>query len=105
MSKVNLRQEARGRECTGNLLGICNRNPETTILAHLNNRRLFNAGLGMKVPDWAGCFSCSACHDVLDGRATHPHLSYEQVKIAHMEAVFRTQRILFDEGKLCLSTK
>ncbi len=31
---ANLRKEARGRECQVRIYGICNGNPETTVLAH-----------------------------------------------------------------------
>jgi len=31
---TNLRKEARGRNCQVRLPGICNGNPETTVLAH-----------------------------------------------------------------------
>lgn len=31
---ANLRKEARGRECQVRIYGVCNGNPETTVLAH-----------------------------------------------------------------------
>ena len=101
MSKLT--KLAKGRDCTVMLDGVCNRNPETTVLAHLNDKRLFRCGMGQKVPDWAGAFCCYNCHEVLDGRVTHPHLTYEEVKIAHFEGVMRTQKILVDEEKLWIS--
>ncbi len=60
-----LRDSARGQECTLRFYGICNRNPETTVLAHVPCGM---KGMGMKGPDQIACFSCSACHDALDGR-------------------------------------
>lgn len=46
--------------------GVCNGNPETTVLAHI---RIGNvAGIGQKPPDICGVWACSACHDVIDGR-------------------------------------
>ena len=34
MGKIDYRKEAKGRECMVRLPGICNFNPETTVLAH-----------------------------------------------------------------------
>lgn len=39
---ANLRKEARGRECQVRLVGVCNHNPETVVLAHYRM-----AGLGV----------------------------------------------------------
>lgn len=60
------RKSARGEECRLRLPGVCNRNPETTVLAHL---RMFGwAGMGQKPPDFLAVYACSACHDALDRR-------------------------------------
>ena len=48
------------------LIGVCNFNAETTILAHI--RRGSVAGVGAKPPDTCAVWACSACHDVIDGR-------------------------------------
>lgn len=45
----NLRKEAKGRECQVRLPGICNHNPETTVLAHYRMAGL--NGVGMKPDD------------------------------------------------------
>lgn len=60
-----LRASARGQDCTLRLPGVCNGNPETTVLAHLPCGK---KGMGMKSPDNMACFACSACHDAIDGR-------------------------------------
>ncbi|WP_213881227.1 nuclease domain-containing protein [Pseudomonas sp. dw_358] len=60
-----LRDSARDQECTLRFYGICNRNPETTVLAHVPCGQ---KGMGMKGPDQMSCFACSDCHDALDGR-------------------------------------
>lgn len=62
---MNLRKLAKGQECMLRLPGICNGNPETTVLAHI--RRGFY-GMGIKPVDWCGVWMCSDCHDVYDGR-------------------------------------
>lgn len=61
-----LRDSARGEECTINIPGVCNHNPETTVLAHYGEPG--EKGMGLKPDDISGAFACSACHDVLDGR-------------------------------------
>lgn len=61
-----LRDAARGQECTVRLPGVCNWNPETTVLAHLPSG---SKGVGMKGLDTVAVFACSACHDAIDGRS------------------------------------
>ena len=64
-----LRDSARGQPCTFCIVGVCNGNPETTVLCH-DRRGLL--GKGMKPDDYNAAFGCSACHDVLDGRCPKP---------------------------------
>ena len=96
----SLREEAKGRDCCVRIPGICNKNPETVVLAHLNNKRLFGVGVGQKVPDIFGAWACSACHDAVDSR-NFGICDYDVVKVAFYEGVFRTQNILLQEGKIC----
>ncbi|EOT9064066.1 nuclease domain-containing protein [Escherichia coli] len=65
---ANLRKEARGRECQVRIYGVCNGNPETTVLAHYRMAGI--CGTGMKPDDLIGAWACSACHDEID-RRTH----------------------------------
>ncbi len=100
------RREARGHECCVRIPGICNGNRETVVLAHLNNKRLFGVGVGQKVPDFFGARCCSACHDAYDQRTALGKCpegfsySYPEIRELFMEGVFRTQKILLDEGKI-----
>jgi hypothetical protein len=66
-----IRDSARGEECRIRLVGVCNCNPETTVWCHLP---ISEAGRGgaLKGLDELGCYGCSACHDVVDGRAPRP---------------------------------
>jgi hypothetical protein len=96
MSK--LRKAARGRDCQVRIPGVCNHNPETTVLAHLSG-----AGMGRKANDLHGAWACSDCHDVIDGRrsassAYGEPVTAEEILIAHLEGVIRTQEQLIDEG-------
>lgn len=91
MSKY--RKSARGQECQVRIDGICNGNPETTVLAHLNG-----GGMGMKQPDIFGAFACSACHNEIDRRTRI--LDADHVKLMHLQAIIRTQQIWIRDGLL-----
>jgi hypothetical protein len=94
---MNLEALARGRECQIRLAGICNRNPETTVLAHYRIAGL--CGVGIKPPAIIGAWACSNCHDACD-RRTHLELDYDFVRAAHAQGVLRTQYALVKEGVL-----
>jgi len=86
-------KSAKGQECQVRIPGICNFNPETTVLAHLNG-----AGMGRKHDDRHGAFCCSACHDEIDRRTRF--IDVEFAKQCHLEGVIRTQQIWIDDGLL-----
>lgn len=92
MSKIT--KAARGRDCQVRLEGVCNFNPETTVLAHYRMSGL--NGMGMKPPDIIGAWACSACHDAIDRRG-HLDLDREHVRLAHAEGCFRTLATLIRE--------
>jgi hypothetical protein len=79
-----IRKAARGQDCQMMIPFICNRDPETTVLAH-SNSLADGKGMGLKAPDTAAAFSCSACHDVLDGRRPRP----AGVTAPGLERIFR----------------
>ncbi|ENI6875833.1 DUF1364 domain-containing protein, partial [Escherichia coli] len=72
------------------IYGICNGNPETTVLAHYRMAGI--CGTGMKPDDLIGAWACSACHDEID-RRTH-NLDNKDARLYHLEGVIRTQAIL-----------
>ncbi|WP_315360720.1 DUF1364 domain-containing protein [Neisseria bacilliformis] len=92
MSKIT--ESARGEQCTVRLPGICNRNPETVVLAHY--RLLGYCGTGIKPPDFMGAYCCSACHDEADRRTRH--LEADFVQTAFAEGVMRTLVRLAEKG-------
>lgn len=100
---INLRKEAKGRECQIRIPNVCNGNSETVVLAHLNNKPLFGVGIGQKVPDLFGAWACSACHEVVDvDRCYHDGNCWQDqdhVRMLFYEGVFKTQNILLQEGK------
>lgn len=63
-----LRESARKRQCTARIPGVCNRNPETSVLAH---SPIANGGMATKGNDSDGAIVCSECHDCIDGRSHH----------------------------------
>jgi hypothetical protein len=94
MRQSKLTKAARGRECQVRIPGVCNGNPETTVLAHY--RMAGTCGVGMKPSDLQGAWACSACHDACDGRSRA--ISRADARQHHAEGVMRTQAILISEG-------
>lgn len=92
---MKLRKEARGRDCMVRLIGICNHNPETTVLAHIRMPGI--SGMGMKADDLLGAWACSSCHDAID-RRSHKDLDRDYVRLAHLEGMVRTITVLRNEG-------
>ncbi len=91
---TDLRKEARGRPCMIRLPGVCNHNPETTVLCHDNG-----AGMGLKADDNdAAAWGCFDCHNEVDRRTQNLH---PRTVAAHFKnAILQTQRILREEGKI-----
>jgi len=93
-----IRKAARGQDCTIQLHGVCNHDPATSVLCH-SNELADGKGMGLKAPDTAAAFGCSACHDVLDGRRPRPAwLTKEQVLAAFRAGVARTHQFLRTKG-------
>lgn len=93
---ANLRKEARGRGCQIRIPGVCNFNPETTVLAHY--RLAGTCGTAIKPDDTQAAWACSACHDEVDRRTRL--IDANEARLMHAEGVMRTQEILRKEGKL-----
>jgi len=56
-------RSARGQDCTLTIPNVCNRNPETTVLAHVGRH-----GSAKRNHDEDAVYACSACHDAIDYR-------------------------------------
>jgi hypothetical protein len=94
MTKIT--ESARGEQCQVRIPGVCNHNPETTVLAHLGG-----GGMGMKQPDCEGSYCCSDCHSVIDGQVPRPEgWTKSDITLAHHEGCVRTRSILIDKGLL-----
>lgn len=85
MSKI--RKMAKGQDCQVRLAGVCNYNPETTVLAHIRIAGI--TGAGQKANDLLGAWCCSSCHDAIDRRIKTEYSDLE-LEHAHYEGVFRT---------------
>lgn len=86
------RDSARGETCTLQIYGVCNHDPETTVLAHLKGN-----GMGLKCPDFLGVYACSDCHDAIDGRTRHD-ISLEDFWMYKCTALMRTLERAFARG-------
>ena len=88
---VDLRKEARDRPCMVNVPNVCQGGTETTVLHHVrrNNPKI----------DQLGAWSCWKCHDWLHHQWVHTHTK-EKRDLWELDAMFRTQRVLIQEGKL-----
>ena len=91
---ADLRKAARGRECQVRIPGVCNGNPETSVLAHIQLTGL--CGTGTKPPDLIATIACSACHDEIDRRTHFVDAGY--AKECALEGMARTQVIWLKEG-------
>ena len=74
--------------------GVCNFNPETTVLGHVNG-----GGMGDKNSDIFAAYVCSDCHAWLDGGYVFTATRAER-DLLHLQGVFRTQPVLIELGLL-----
>lgn len=88
-----LRDSARNQDCMVRIPGICNFNPETTVLAHVAK-----GGMGQKGNDYHATFACSNCHDEIDGRAVRTDFTPNELKIMVNDGMQRTQDYWFNVG-------
>lgn len=88
-----IRKSARDEECTLNIVGVCNYNTETTVLAHLPDE---SNGIGTKPDDISACYACSSCHDVIDGRVKW-NIEASEKEWYYRRAQTRTLRRLIDK--------
>ena len=102
-----LRKAAKGQQCAVQILGVCNFNPETVVLAHLPNS---THGMAYKGDDIFAVDACHACHDVLDGRASYDWQPGEKeqymLNALHLTLMRRVREgvIGVKGGQVCLTT-
>ena len=93
MKSAKLRKSARHQQCTFQIPGVCNHNPETTVLCHLQ----FDGGImGGKENDLSAAYGCSDCHWTIDNR-----LVSDAERWFHMgRALARTHKKMHQDGVL-----
>jgi hypothetical protein len=90
--RQDIRDSARGEECTVRIAGICRGGTEHTIWSHAP---LGAAGKGRSIKslDLAGAYCCTACDAALDQAQRPPGMSREQVLLdwffGHMRSLVR----------------
>jgi hypothetical protein len=98
---VNLRKQARGRECQIRVPNHCLRTTETVVGCHLRMAGL--TGFGLKADDLFISWGCYACHQIVDGQR-NSEFSHDERRLMLLEGVIRTQAILLNEGKINIVT-
>ena len=99
MKSQKMRDSARDEQCTMNLMGVCNHDPATTILAHLPDE---SNGMGKKADDLSACYTCSACHDATDNRIPWPENELEHSEWYYRRAQTRTWRRMVELGVITI---
>lgn len=79
--------------------GICNFDPQTTVLAHI--RRANVAGMGQKPPDLCAVFACSDCHSEIDRRTHNRRL--DEIEGDLLDALLR-QLAWYDKHEILIVT-
>lgn len=89
-----LRDSARGEDCTFQIPGVCNGNPETVVLCHLPDE---SHGMGRKSDDICSAYGCDQCHAAIDRRIKSELTDYGFVYYAQ-RAMVRTWRRMIEKG-------
>lgn len=90
-----LTNAARGKECTMQVIPVCNSNPETTISAHVN---VEGGKMGGKTDDISAVDCCSDCHTWLDQRMG----TEEDILFYTRRALIRTLKRRMNEGYIAI---
>lgn len=90
-----LRASARGQQCHFNIPGICNHDPETTVLCHIRDGE---KGIGNKASDYSSAFGCSACHHAIDNH----ELRHDEEYFFSLRAMQRTIKFWIEHGYLVI---
>ena len=93
LSNKQVRASARGMDCTVNIPSVCNYEPETTVYAHATVLPPTGIIGGKHTDVLGGYYSCSSCHDAMDGRSFRV-INKEDKLFYEYRAVIRTWRKL-----------
>lgn len=84
---------ARGMPCLFGIVGVCNRDPATTVAAHSNWTQHGGKGGHRKADDCYSAWACSSCHTWLDSGPADGELKKTQFLLAHMDQVLMWREI------------
>jgi len=87
-----IRKAAKGEQCTLNIAGVCNYNPETVVFCHFPSE---THGMGLKSDDLSGGVGGGGRRAAVEGRA-HIKLSREDKEFYMRRSQFRTMGRLVD---------
>ncbi|WP_067097900.1 DUF1364 domain-containing protein [Marinomonas atlantica] len=87
-----IRNSARGQDCALRIPGVCNFNPETTVLAHVGRNR----GMSIKCHDTFAVYACDSCHMAIDGHSMTMDRGTKAQYV--LDAVEETQAKLLEQG-------
>ncbi len=93
---TKLRKSAKGEACTLRIPGVCNGNPETTVLCHISIPGM--SGMAMKPIDMHGLYGCSECHRHLDDRSSWNRIELSWFHV--LRALFETQLRMVEKGEI-----
>jgi hypothetical protein len=95
LSKI--RESARGEECQVRLVGVCTGDPATVIWSHARWETA-GRGKGLKAPDIAGAYACTACDAAYDGQRRVIGMNRDDIDLAWCLGHFRSLLILCKKG-------
>ena len=94
MKLTKIQKSARGEDCSLRIPGVCNFNPETTVLCHAPYPTRFGSRKDM----WWAAYGCSDCHDFVDGRSIKTDFEVMATFGIWMPAIHETQVKLIEKG-------
>ena len=98
MSQDAITRSAKGEECQIRIIGVCNRDPSTTVWCHLAGMAA-GKGIGQKAISLLGAYGCFACHEVVDRRRPAPlGMTRQDVESDFAKGHYRSLCILDKKG-------
>jgi hypothetical protein len=107
VKRSRLRESAHLETCTFRIPGVCNGDPETTVLCHAPHP---DKGMGIKGPDSWAAYGCSDCHAEMDVRTRRYFIPPDRPRpfnearngmtMFWYEAIRETQRRMIAKGLL-----
>lgn len=100
-TKTPLRKAAAGQECTLRIPGVCRRDPDYTVSAHI--RLPGNSGMSLKPLDLFAVDACDQCHEIQEhkNKWADAALGWDDI----VRAIVETQTRRYEEGLIRLGPK